>query len=123
MTATTRRRIATGPPRTGCEPARIVPASPGLVVTAPDGAPISHQASGVLGEPALRLGVAVDADVPSALEDDLEVVAVDGLVRPPAVDDTPLLAHERDVLAVDNVRRPARRCLHERRAWSIQTAC
>src|SRR4249920_807395 len=45
MTATTRRRIATVAPRTGCKPARGVPATPGLVVTAPDGAPISHQAS------------------------------------------------------------------------------
>src|SRR4249919_3026592 len=45
MTATTRRRSVTVPPRTGFEPARGVPASPGLVVTAPGGAPISHQAS------------------------------------------------------------------------------
>src|SRR4249919_4242996 len=45
MAATTRRRIATVAPRTGFKPARGVPAPPGLVVTAPDGAPISHQAS------------------------------------------------------------------------------
>ena len=67
--------------------------------------------------------VAIDADVPAALEDDLEVVPVDGLVRPPAVDDAPLLAHELHVLAVHDVRRPARPGLDERRPWSIQTTC
>jgi hypothetical protein len=32
-------------------------------------------------------------------------VAVDGLVRPPAVDDTPLLTHERHLLAIHDARR------------------
>src|SRR5580765_4800935 len=45
MPPTTRRRIATRASRTGFKPARLVRATPGLVVTGPDGAPISHQAS------------------------------------------------------------------------------
>jgi hypothetical protein len=69
----------------------------------------------------LRLGVAIDADVPTALEDDLEVVPVDGLVRPPAVDDTPLLAHERHLLAIDDVRCPARAGLDQRGSRRIET--
>jgi hypothetical protein len=44
MTATTRRRITTLARRTGIQPARRVSAAPGLVVTAPDCAPISDQA-------------------------------------------------------------------------------
>ena len=76
---------------------------------------------GVLREPALRLGVSVDADVPAALEDDLEVVPVDGLVRPPAVDDAPLLPHERDLLAIHDVRCPTRSRLDQRRTWRVET--
>ena len=45
MPATTRRRITTRPSRTGFKPARLVRAAPGLVVTSPDCAPISHQTS------------------------------------------------------------------------------
>ncbi len=43
MAATTRRRIVTRARRTGFKPARRVRATPGLVVTAPDGASISGQ--------------------------------------------------------------------------------
>ena len=45
MTATTLRWIAIRARRTGFKPARRVRLTPSLVVTAPDGAPISHQAS------------------------------------------------------------------------------
>jgi hypothetical protein len=76
---------------------------------------------GVLREPALRLGVAVDADVSAALEDDLEVVPVDGLLRPPAVDDSPLLTHERHLLTVHDARRRTRPRLDERRPRRIET--
>ena len=40
--------------------------------------------------------VTEDDGVPAAFEDDVEVAPVDGLLRPPAVDDPPLLANKRD---------------------------
>ena len=66
-----------------------------------------------------NLGVAVDADVPTALEDHLEVVPVDGLVRPPAIDDAPLLPHERHLLTIHDVRGSSGRGLEERRARRV----
>ena len=72
-----------------------------------------------MGEPALLVSVTVDADVSPALEDDLEVAPVDRLLRPPAIDDTPLLTHERHLLTVHGPRRPARPRLDERRPWRI----
>ncbi len=67
----------------------------------------------------LRLRVAVDADVAPAFEDDLEVVPVDGLVRPPAVDDAPFLAHQRHLLAVHDMRCAAWSRLDERRPGCV----
>ena len=58
--------------------------------------------------------VAKDDRVPAALEHDVEVAPVDGLLRPPAVDDPPLLAHERHPLPVDPARRPVEPRLDER---------
>jgi hypothetical protein len=42
-----------------------------------------------------------DDGVLACFEDDLEVAAHDRFFRPPAVDDAPLLAHERDRCVVD----------------------
>ena len=78
---------------------------------------------GVLGEPATSLPVAVDADVPAALENDLEVQPVDRLLRPPAVDDPPFLTDECHLLAVHDSWRPARARLDERRSGSVETTC
>ena len=52
-----------------------------------------------LGEPAAPRLVVEDDGVLAGLEHDLEVAADDRLLRPPAVDDAPLLAHERDRLS------------------------
>ena len=49
-----------------------------------------------LREPAARSRSRKTQTFSSGLEHDLEVAAVDRLLRPPAVDDTPFLAHERD---------------------------
>jgi len=76
-----------------------------------------------LCEPAPHFAVAVDADVPTALEHDLEVAPVDRLLRPPAIDNAPLLAYQRHLLAVHHPRRPARPCLHERRPRRVEAAC
>src|SRR5262249_40625958 len=54
-----------------------------------------------LREPAPAFLIPEDDDVLAGLEDDLEVAAAHRLLRPPAVDDTPLLSHDRDRLAVD----------------------
>jgi hypothetical protein len=53
-----------------------------------------------LTEPACGLRIAEDADVLAGFEHDLEVAPVHGLLRPPAVDDTPLLADDRHALPV-----------------------
>src|SRR6185503_3155490 len=53
---------------------------------------------------------------------DLEVAAVDRVIRPPAVDDTPLLPHDDDELAVDEPRLATQVRLDERRAGRIQPA-
>ena len=53
------------------------------------------------------LAIAVDADVLTRLEHDLVVAAVEWLLRPPAVDDPPFLAHECDLLAVDDAGEPS----------------
>ena len=63
-----------------------------------------------------RHGLAVhDPNAAARLEHDFEVAAVDGLFRPPAVDDPPLLPDERHTLTVDTLRRPTRVCFDERR--------
>ena len=57
--------------------------------------------SGPLAEPAAGFLVPEDARVLARLEHEVEVAAVERVLRPPAVDDAPLLAHDRDRLAVD----------------------
>jgi hypothetical protein len=52
------------------------------------------------------LVVVEDDEVLAALEHDVEVAAVDRLLRPPAVDHTPLLADQLDCEAVDETRCP-----------------
>ena len=73
-----------------------------------------------LREPAATLPVAVDAHVLPRLEHDLVVAAVERLLRPPAVDDAPLLAHERDLLAVDDAGGAVDAGLDERRAGRVE---
>jgi hypothetical protein len=50
--------------------------------------------------------VVKDDDVLAALEHDVEVATVDGLLGPPAVDDAPLLANQLDRQTIDETRRP-----------------
>jgi hypothetical protein len=52
------------------------------------------------------LVVVKDDDVLAALEHDVEVAAVDGLLGPPAVDDAPFLADQLDRQTIDETRRP-----------------
>ena len=66
--------------------------------------------------------VPIDAHIPPAFEDDLEVVPVDGLVRPPAIDDAPFLPHERHLLPVHDVWCPAGPRLDERRSRRVQSS-
>ena len=73
-----------------------------------------HLSNAALTEPAALFLVAEDDRVLARLEHDLEIAAVDGLLRPPAVDDPPLLPDERHALAVDTLRRPTRVCFDER---------
>src|SRR5262245_26365484 len=75
-----------------------------------------------LGEPDAAVAVSVDDGVLAALEDDVEVAAVDGLVRPPAVDDAPFLADGRDALPVHRLRDPVAVRLDERRARLVQSS-
>ncbi len=78
--------------------------------------------SGVLREPASRLAIAVHADVPATLEDDLEVAPIDRVLRPPAVDDPPLVAHEVHELAVHDPWRSSRPRLDESRTGRVQAS-
>ena len=50
--------------------------------------------------------VVEDDDVLAALEHDVEVATVDGLLGPPAVDHAPLLADQLDRQTIDETRRP-----------------
>ena len=52
------------------------------------------------------LVVVEDDDVLAALEHNVEVAAVDGLLGPPAVDDPPLLSDQLDRQTIDKTRRP-----------------
>jgi hypothetical protein len=52
------------------------------------------------------LVVMEDDDVLAALEHDVEVPAIDRLLRPPAVDDSPLFSDQFDDEAIDETRRP-----------------
>jgi hypothetical protein len=47
-----------------------------------------------------------DDRVLATLEDELEIAADDGILRPPPVDDAPFLPHERDGAVVHLERRP-----------------
>jgi hypothetical protein len=57
--------------------------------------------SASLGEPSAARAVVEDDGVLAGLEHDLEVAPRDGLVGPPAVEHTPLLAYEDDRLVID----------------------
>ena len=59
-----------------------------------------------LAEPATSFLVPVHDRALPAFEHDVEVAPLHGLFCPPAVDDPPLLADERDRAAVDSPRRP-----------------
>ena len=56
------------------------------------------------------------------LEDDLEVAADHGLLRPPAVEDAPFLAQDCDRLVVDLPRRAVEVRLDARRARFVQSS-
>src|ERR687898_1386775 len=71
--------------------------------------------SGPLAEPGAGLLVAEDARVPARLEHEIEVAAIERVLGPPAVDDAPLLADERNPFAVDTDRHADRTRLDERR--------
>jgi hypothetical protein len=75
--------------------------------------------SSTLGEPRACVVVAVDDGVLSRLEHDVEVPPVHRLLRPPAVDDAPLLAERADALPVDPARRAVGVRLDERRPGCI----
>src|SRR6266536_3915166 len=66
---------------------------------------IASDALGALTEPSLRLPVEKNDRVLAGCQDDIEVAPVDRLLRPPAVDDAPLLTHQRDRLPVHAPRR------------------
>ena len=67
-----------------------------------------HEATlcSALAEPAPVLVVMEDDDVLAALQDHVEVAPVDRVLRPPAVDDAPLLPDQLDRQAIDETRRP-----------------
>src|SRR5204862_2916532 len=75
-----------------------------------------------LGEPTLRLRVQEDDRVFATREHDVEVATVDRLLRPPAVDHAPFLAHERDLLPVHAPRRAIEMGLDERGRRRIQSS-
>jgi hypothetical protein len=65
------------------------------------------------------LVVVEDDDVLATLEHDVEVASIDGFLRPPAVDDAPLLADQLDRQAIDEPRRPVSLRLDEGGAWLV----
>ena len=68
------------------------------------------------------LVVVEDDDVLAALEYNVEVAAVDGLLGPPAVDDPPLLSDQLDRQTIDKTRRPVCSRLDEGGARLIQSS-
>src|SRR4051812_5074707 len=78
--------------------------------------------SGALREPRRALLVAEDDRLLARLQHDVEVAARHGLVGPPAVDDAPLLAQQRDALAVDAARDAVRVLLDERGPRLVQSS-
>src|SRR4029079_9277300 len=75
-----------------------------------------------LGIPTAASTVVEDDRVLAALEHDLEVAAHDGVLGPPAVDDAPFLAHERDG-AVVHLERPCVRVGLDARSPGRVEAC
>src|SRR5205085_2247962 len=75
-----------------------------------------------LTEPTLRLPVEKHDCVLAAREHNVEVAAVDRLLCPPAVDDAPLLTHERDLLPVHGAWRAVEVRLHERNSRRVQSS-
>src|SRR5262245_48763368 len=75
-----------------------------------------------LTEPAAGILVAVDDRPLAAVEHDVEVAPVHGLLGPPAVDDAPLLAHERDRPPVDLPRRAVQIRLDLNRPRRVQSS-
>src|ERR1700760_1186397 len=75
-----------------------------------------------LREPRAGLGVEVDDGVLARLEHEVEVAAVDRLLRPPAIDDPPLLPNACDMLPVDPPRDPVAVRLNEGGARSVQSS-
>src|ERR1700749_4007027 len=78
--------------------------------------------SGTLREPALGLAVAIDDGVLARLQHQVEIAPVDGLVRPPAVDDPPFLAHALDAPAVHPLRDAVAVRFDERRRRLVQSS-
>ena len=77
----------------------------------------------MLREPGARVVVVEDDGVLARLEHHVEVAARDRLLRPPAVDDAPLLAHDRDALPIDAARQAAGTALDERVMRAVETTC
>ena len=67
------------------------------------------------------LVVVEDHDVLAALEDDVEIAAVDRLLGPPAIEHAPLLSDQLDPEAVDETRRPVCSWLDEGGPRLIET--
>ena len=76
-----------------------------------------------LTEPSLRLPVEKHDRVLAGCQDDIEVAAIDRLLRPPAVDDAPLLTHQRDLLPVHGAWRTVEVRLHESPLGRVKAAC
>jgi hypothetical protein len=73
-----------------------------------------------LREPGAALLVAEDDDVLAALQHDLEVAPGNRFLRPPPVEDAPLLPDDLDSLTIDPARRPVEPFLDERRPRLIE---
>src|SRR5215211_6444584 len=80
------------------------------------------ESSRTLRKPARPLLVAEDDDVLAGVEHEVEVAARDRLLRPPAVDDAPLLAQKRDRLTVDEPRHARTRRDDERGSRLVQSS-
>src|SRR5947209_11437868 len=83
---------------------------------------LSGRSGAALGEPAAAGAVVENDGVLAALEHDLEVAPDDGILRPPAVEDAPLLAEHGDRLVVDLPRRPVEVHFDARRARLVQSS-
>src|SRR3954467_12344639 len=81
-----------------------------------------HLRSSSLGEPRPLLSVGEDDRVLAAREDEVEVAPIDRLLRPPAVDDTPFLTHEGDLLTIHAPRRPIDMRLNQGRLRRVQSS-